>query len=472
LQSLPTDKESTGGQSREVKNSVYPEFKKWLPDFLIKRQGRTRKKADITTRNAVITLIDPWSGYSFGDLEYEGGDIIIEFVSYNQTVQAGAGVQRISVWIDEECSIAFDNEQTPRLLAEDGDFVYTLTPANRMTWTYDSLYEEADLRFRTEAVREHYDTGSKKKTKSVEVLNSGHDIAVIQAATDDNPTLSPSVVEEMFDIPDPDGTEIPTRRYGVFKQATGRVFKDFNTKIHTIDPARYFERFVPEEMPSWVFARTQDWHPSNPHAILWVGISAHNEVFVYQEWSPSPDKWTTEATCKEMAKRSGNARFKANLIDPLANTPHPETTKTTIEQMNKYFHKLKGRIGTGGYWEPYNTHGTEGRDDIKKRLANSLRVREPFNNEIKKGASVKYLPTIWFFRGCKDAIRSLKHWRYEEWADNKSLTTKERKEKPAQRHSHYCTALEGLLKDKRFKARRDGRSRTRRKYDYFQRRAA
>lgn len=94
---LPTEKAGLEGdtiQSAEINNTQYPEFKKWLPPFLIKK--------DITVRNPAITLFDPNANQDFGGLKYVGADIMVEFVSYNQSVQAGAGVQRLSVWEDEE----------------------------------------------------------------------------------------------------------------------------------------------------------------------------------------------------------------------------------------------------------------------------------------------------------------------------------------------------------------------------------
>ncbi|MHC4728103.1 MAG: hypothetical protein ACYS17_12845, partial [Planctomycetota bacterium] len=53
--------------------------------------------------------------------------------------------------------------------------------------------------------------------------------------------------------------------------------------------------------------------------------------------------------------------------------------------------------------------------------------------------------------------RSLKHWNWENWKDSRHLVIKDPKQVPAERWSHFCTALEGLLKDKRFRARRGRR---------------
>ena len=90
-ETLPGEKgdKDSGGETAEIKNTIYPAFKKWLPPPLIKK--------DITFRNPAMRLHDPYQGMTFTGKEglyYKGGDIIVEYVSFNQDVQAQAGVQR------------------------------------------------------------------------------------------------------------------------------------------------------------------------------------------------------------------------------------------------------------------------------------------------------------------------------------------------------------------------------------------
>jgi len=448
-ETLPVEKENLGGdtsQSAEISNTQYPEFKKWLPGFLIKK--------DITHRRPAMVLLDPLSGMKFpGGITYPGSDVVVEFQSYKQTVQAGAGVQRMSVWVDEESPFDFFDEQLPRLLVEDGDLIMTVTPASGMTWTFDSIFEKARLYIRTQAIIDFYkreeniDYGPYTKT------DSDQDIAVIQAATDDNPTLPIDEIEASYaNTPDPDGTVIATRRYGIFKQATGRIFKDFQQSLHVIDLGKY--GITNEAMREWVKGRSFDFHTVNPHAIVWVALSPTNEAFVYQEWNPSPGQWVTSRLCQELGLRSGFDKFICSLIDPLASTVNTNTGKTTLEEMNLIFHRLKLEgLCAGGYWESFATRGEVGRDAIKERLQNSVKCKTPFNNRtIVEGREV-FLPTIWISSKCRNMADSLRFWRTEMWVSSKQLVTKDRKEKPTEKWSHFCTALEGLFKDKRFKPR-------------------
>lgn len=237
-ETLPGEKATTGegaeGDSAEVKNTVYPAFKQWLPRFLIKR--------DITARQSAMILRDPNAGRQFGSIQYEGADVVVEFVSYSQRVQAAAGVQRLSIWEDEEAPYDFHEEQLPRLLSENGDLHISLTPANRMSWTFDEVFERAQVYIRTAAICDFLKSEG-ERAERVEITDSELDIAVVQAATDDNPTLSKDAIEKKYFYDDPDS--IATRRYGVFRQATGRIFNDFSVKTHVIDPKEYFGgRFI------------------------------------------------------------------------------------------------------------------------------------------------------------------------------------------------------------------------------------
>lgn len=460
-ETLPGEKETSGkeqgeGQSAEVRNTVYPEFKKWLPNFLIKK--------DITIRRPTMTLYNPWRGTAFGSQVYPGDDILVEFISYSQTVQAGAGVQRVSVWCDEEPPYDFYMEQMPRLIAEDGDFILTLTPANKISWAYDEIFERAKLYLRTEAVAEFLTGVEDRPVFQVEWTDSVRDIAVIQAATDDNPTLSKSAIERRYIYDDEDS--LATRRYGLFRQATGRVFNNMNYNIHVVRFKTWFKTGMFED---WVHARSIDYHERNPLAVVWVSMSPNDEAFVWMEWNPSPMTWTNDKMAEEIARKSGGYRFSFNGIDPLANKVQTNTGKTVVQDLNREFLRLKREgIGTGGYWEPFDTKGLKGREEIRKRLNNGLVVMKPFNNLMEHEGKQFRLPTLWICDTCPQTAKSLKQWRYEEFMA-REMVNKDKKEVTAQKWSHFCTALEAVFKDVRFRPRkRWGISGNNRKPAYFQ----
>lgn len=430
---LPGNAGSAGkdNESAEVRNTQYPEFKKYLPPFLLKK--------DITSRDSTIHIHCPFGGK----------DIIIEFVSYNQLVQTTAGTQRMSIWCDEEPPKDFYSEQLPRLLVEDGDFILTLTPANYISWAYDEFFERARLFYRTKTYCDYINKDGGDIILQEQETDSKADIAVIQAATDDNPTLDPEVVQTLFDnIDDPD--VIAIRRYGIFRQVSGRIFKDFDFRVHDIDSNKWLPEGIPDH---WTTARMIDYHENNPWACSWIALSPDDEAFVFEEFSPSPEKYVTVEIAREVASRSGDYRFKLNLMDALAAKRQPNTGTSALDDFNRHFKDLKLEgVGTGGKWESWDTKSTRGRDEIRRRLKNSLQAKVPFNNIREVDGRTVKLPTIWFFNRCKETTRSIKQWRLEEWSDSKSLVEKDRKEKPQQKFSHFCTAIEAIFKDKRFKA--------------------
>ena len=417
-QVLPYEKETTGegGQSAEIKNIVYPEFKKWLPSFLIKK--------DITFRSPKMTLSDP----------HGKGDIIAEFSAYSQPVQQGAGVQRMGTWCDEQPPWEFWKEQHPRLLAENGDLILSLTPADRMTWAFDEVFEKARVYYRTKSICDFIGGPQIVRTESP------NSIAVIQASTYDNPTLDRSVIDQQkLDYDDPD--DVAIRIYGVFHQSSGRIFNDWDYKTHFIDADKYFKDG--RVYDDWLHARMCDYHEVTNLAIPFIALSPHNEAFIYREYNPSPEKNTTSEITRNLASMSGDYKYTINLMDPLGTKTQTNTGLSVLDDFNRFFWEYKKQgIGTGGFWESWDTKSTRGRDAIRERLKNSKQVKEPFNNMVVKDGRTIYLPTLWVFNTCKTTGQSIKNWRKND------------KGEPEQRHSHFCTALEAVMKDARFRPRR------------------
>jgi hypothetical protein len=386
-ETLPSEKTSSGGISAEVRNTQYPETKKWLPPFMVRK--------DIVFRRPTLTLMDVWGG----------PDILIDFVSYSMDPQATAGTQIASIWCDEQPPPAFLEEQFPRLLASGGDMVITLTAADRLSFLYDEIYEKSAMYIRTNTIAKKYNIPQVEKT------DSKKSIAVFQAATDDNPTLTSDDIEMIFShIDDPDALAI--RRYGVFKQVSGRIYKAFDGAVHFID--------------------------------------SKNEAFIFLEAIMNPEVLKTDEMVEEIVDLCGDYRFRLDLIDPLASKMQVNTGTSTTEDLNRLFlkHKREGR-GTGGWWKSWDTKSTRGRDEIRRRLKFSLECGKPFNNK-RDG---QYLPTIWILDTCPQSAKSMRAWRLQEWANIKDRYTKDMKEDPQKRDSHMNMVWEAMFKSPYFKPR-------------------
>jgi len=202
------------GGKEEQDNTQYIEFKQMIPPELIVK--------DITARTTNMLVRRP-----------DGSNCVIEFKSTNQEMQKLGRIQLSSCWYDEESPKAIREESKMRLLAEKGDEIFSLTPTNALSYTYEDVWQRAEVIYRTPTVQKEFNL------PEYEYPVPGSKVKCIQMATDDNPTLDPDSIRIQFaDITDPD--DLALRRYGVFKAISGRVHKMYDPAIAYIDLRKYF----------------------------------------------------------------------------------------------------------------------------------------------------------------------------------------------------------------------------------------
>jgi len=408
-----------GGGEGEIQNTQDPALRKRLPNALIKR--------DIAANRPVMTLYDPQGG----------PDIHIEFVGYHQTTQSQAGVQRFSTWIDEHAPWSFYEEQVPRLIAANGDLIYSLTPAmDGIGWEYDTFFEKARTYIRTKAIRDYMYKVYGKRLAPIEHVKGRPDIAIIQTATDDNPTFTPEMVEESYAHLD-DTDVIAIRRYGLFKQVSGLIFKQFDPLMHVYNP---YEIFPGNGLPPdhWAFARTMDYHEKTPWATIFAVISLEDEMFIWDELNLSPEEYITKEICYHTAISGRDFSFPLNLVDPRAAIKQSNTSLSVMDDMNRIFNELKkDNIGTGGYWQSWDTKSMRGREEVKKRLKNSSICGKPLSGN--------KMPTLWIANNCFETIRSMRNWKWKTKKKEQEFVSGESNE-PQQKWSHFPMCIEALLK--------------------------
>jgi hypothetical protein len=193
--------------------------------------------------------------------------------------------------------------------------------------------------------------------------------------------------------------------------------------------------------------RAEDFHDGrkgSDQCIIFGTLIPTNEFFIWNQLKLPHATTTTEMVVNEIAEKSGNLKYLINLIDPYANKIQASTGTTVVDDMNRKFQKLKQQgIGTGGFWESWDTKSVFGREELKLRLKNAKECKEPYSNLVdNEDGTVTYLPTVWINREtCPDVIKSVAKWSTDKNGE------------PAQMHSHFCTAIEAVFKDIRFKAR-------------------
>ena len=202
------------GGNEDQENTQYMEFKKMLPPELIEK--------DITARSMSMIIRRP-----------DGSKSVLMFNSTGQDMQRLGRIQLSSVWHDEESPKAIREESKMRLLAEGGDEVFSLTPTNALSYTYNDVWQRAEYIYRTPTIQKKFGLPEH------EYPNKNTNVGCVQMATDDNPTLDPETINFLFeDITDPD--ELALRRYGIFKQISGRIHKTYDPSIAYIDLEKVF----------------------------------------------------------------------------------------------------------------------------------------------------------------------------------------------------------------------------------------
>jgi len=404
----------------DEENQQYVEFKRLIPDYLIEK--------DVTARSSQMIIRRP-----------DTTKIKAEFMSSQQDHDAFMSVQRAALYQDEEIDKIKWDENQMRLLREkkegSGDTTVSLTPARGLDWTYDAIWCRARKIYRSKTICDKF--GFKEIEENANVKT---DIEIFCWATDDNPIMDQNSIDILFrDCIDPD--DIAMRRYGVFKQASGKIFKTFSRQTHVLPENTVFD---PEIFKAYWHFRIIDYHPSKPWYISWVTITPRQEWFVWQELVASHDTCTSfdlRDKIKSMSLVEEDSMLnRATLIDPLSEVKQANTGMSVYDDL---------RLGEDSLHRltPSDTKNTSARDKVKVRLQNALRCEVPGNNINKKEAYDNrygvYLPTLWFLDSCPVHIEHFDKWRLVDFKQEhvKAVRTVKR---PSEKWSDFCRNIEFL----------------------------
>lgn len=176
----------------------------------------------------------------------------MEFMSYDQELDAFAGASRHFTHFDEEPPKAIWTECKARLIDTGGHWWITMTPVEGMSWVYDDIFEPFEQ------------NGLQNKTDVIEV-----DML-------ENTYLSPIEAEDFLDGLDED--ERKARKSGKFVQIGGLVFKTFHPQNHVISSLR--GKPIP---PKWRVVASLDHGYNNPTAWLYHAIAPNGTVITFRE---------------------------------------------------------------------------------------------------------------------------------------------------------------------------------------------
>jgi phage terminase large subunit-like protein len=202
----------------------------------------------------------------------------LEFMSYDQDLDAFAGASRHFTHFDEEPPSAVWKECRARLIDTGGDWWITMTPVEGMTWVYDKIYEPFKKGFQT-AMSED---GLPGETRDV-----------IEVDMEENTYLSPVEIQSF--IADLEPEERKARKSGKFVQMGGLIFKTFDYEKHVIPS------FNPKTIPpGWRIIASLDHGFNNPTAWLFHAVSPSNVVVTFAEHYRS--EWTIPKHVEQLRK--------------------------------------------------------------------------------------------------------------------------------------------------------------------------
>jgi hypothetical protein len=405
-------------QEGDEENQQYVELKHLIPKSLIKQ--------DVTARSSIMTIRDPGAGR----------DKKTEFMARTQDIDAFMSVQRASLYQDEEIDKVKWDENQMRLLRDGGDATITLTPVRGLDWTFDHIWRRADKVFRSKAIADKF------RLPQIEKKKTCNGIEAFCMATDDNPVMDPQTIERIFEgIVDPD--ELAMRRYGVFRQVSGRIYKLFEPETHCITQEEMFATVKPHQC--WHY-RIIDFHPDKPWNVSWVMISPAQEWFVWQEYLAHHNVKATNDIRDDIKHMSimpeDNIYNRMTLIDPLAKVQQANTGFSPFDDLKRGEYGLRRLVAA-------DTKNANGRLVVNTRLKNSLDIGRPGNNIAKSAAQEgdprfgAYRPTIWFLDSLHGHIEHFTNWRYVDWRQEHVKAVKTVK-KYSDKWSDYCRNIEFL----------------------------
>jgi phage terminase large subunit-like protein len=311
-----------------VDQILIPKLKRYIPtSFLI--EGDWEKSWD--TQGLVLTLTNGTT---------------IDFLTYGMGLEKMGGVPRHMIFFDEEPPQHIFTESLMRLIDFRGRWVIAATPVEGIGWTYDLLWEPGINR---------PENPRSPGCFTLSAAKNPH----LKTAREDFSLYSVGMDEE----------EQKMRFEGEFVARSGRIFPDFSSELHCVDPEDYFPKGIPPE--NWRWYSSVDHGLNNPTAWLWHAVSPRGDIITFAEHYQRemtvpeharvvheiervlgrvPDYRTGDPAMKQRSGITGTNVLQAYSDEGLhigvEGIPHE--TKIGIGIMRTYFKPLR----TGSYWGP------------------------------------------------------------------------------------------------------------------------
>lgn len=251
---------------RKTENPKEGKYRLFAPDFGIIEKMYLSKMKEWIPKDSLLgegkTKEEKWEN-SY-DKKYHilklKGNVMIDFMSYDQAASKSESVELDGVMADEEMPEEIYSATLARLISRGGKFWMTVTPLYGLSWgmTFLDNIESID--------------------NQVEVFNF---------SIFDNPYLSEKYVQDFVDSLESRPQEKEARLYGRFMELAGLVYKELRSDIHLLG----------EDMPKpgmpVIFAL--DPHPRKASVMTWAFLTRKGDVVFF-------DELEMKGTAKEIAR--------------------------------------------------------------------------------------------------------------------------------------------------------------------------
>ena len=236
----------------------------------------------------------------------------IEFMSYNQDVEAFAGVARHIIWEDEEPPEDIHRENMARLSTTKGILIMSMTPVRPQMWVVSEIYEKSDKDDR---------------------------ITVFKGIATENPHVDPQTIDMMLSqINDP--VERAARLSGEFTWYAGKIYPTYG-EVHHCEP------FDPPL--DWGFVVAVDPHDTKETAVTFGYWDLHGDVYFMDELWVGGD-W--QYIAGQIRVKCKGRRPKGWIIDPSSDRdPKIHGTESIFKKFQREFPDiLKWVSHSGSVW--------------------------------------------------------------------------------------------------------------------------
>lgn len=334
------------------------------------------------------------NGFPNRKLLFKNGSMIV-FKSYDQGVESFASDDCDGIWFDEEPPLEIVKESRMRLLDRNGEMVFSMTSVKGVTELISEIFEEYEI------IESRF---APHVNETLPVIAEKNGIRFYFLWTTDNPHIDQNRVKEEIKLMSRD--EIKSRIYGIPINLQGRIYPQFNRKVHVIP----FEDAPTENV---VLYHILDPHDRKPWAMQWIIMDKTNTAYCVDEYPGrdfneilSDDK--TYDDYASIIRQKEDALFdiykvgvNKRIIDPNFGNKGIRLAERTDERAHT---TIKEELSRRGF---------KFQDGVDNLQDGHLKVREKLHYETKDGQFVKQ-PAFFVTENSINTIKHLSRYSHKD----------------------------------------------------------